>query len=68
MGRNSNQHICCLNGLSLMNAQKISKSTFNLYVQYMANPEKKKNLPLQAKIIIIKLAFSGSNEMKVNLI
>lgn len=42
MGRNSNQHICCLNGLSLMNAQKISKSTFNLYVQYMANPEKKK--------------------------
>lgn len=42
MGRNSNQHICCLNGLSLMNAHKISKSTFNLYVQYMANPEKKK--------------------------
>lgn len=37
MGRNSNQHICCLNCLSLMSAQKISKSTFNLYSQYMDN-------------------------------
>lgn len=67
MDRNSNQHICCLNCLSLMSAQKISKSTFNLYSQYMDNLGKN-IFPLQAKIITIKLAFSGSNEMKVNLI